>query len=984
MNFEFRDLRGNHECASYRKHNIPLMVSTTEPMKKAAFEKKLIRGLLDGMLKEADIEPLVEAEFETSSMYRSKDQARLKAMDTTAEIKRCYRSIKDNETIYPGYMVNTSPVLKDITVTIDGEDVVARNVKPDLVATYGNTTVAVKLHIGKPKMADGRTLTDDNDKFNKSRYFLMRYAKAYAEDNGAAPGDPIVVTGADWYLAKNTDKRPLVIEAVKDPKDGPHFDKSLFYDEKDKVTGNIRTTLGFYKVGVQEECKIDTEIKDTLKKFVDGLDRDECTKEQCGNCIYDEICHYTQAPQALETEEKAVDLSLVKLSPVQESIKDFNFGYGVVNAGPGSGKTFILCLNACELMLSGAKPEEIILIAFSHSAAQVFRERIEVFNEDIGTGEDISGMKIVTFNEFGNEILQEEFQHFGFARPPRVIQQIERFGIIEHILNTHNKVPDLDYRNFELNMKMAKGPLAVASMVFDKIKRFGFSEFDGEAIANAVNPPRGKKFCSVEAATALAKLYSEYDNYLKERGLIEFADQEMLLLDLLHEDPYYFDKFGFKHVLVDEAQDTSGIQFEILRHLTQSPSFESIMLVGDDSQSIYGFRDADPEGFMSFERRMGLPKGTVQQFYMMDNFRSTPEILDFANRIIENNLTRVDKKVISNKKNGKGVECHGFYSRDDEYNFIVDEIKKRIENGMALEDIAFIASSRTELMQMASRLTEEGINSVLLNPEILKDNSRVQAGLAFSRCIQDPQDTKDILVCLNAIYDGGLFDFSDDEILKMIAVKQEEYQKIHDMPVNEQKKAFFDELSLFGQGDEIYDSFVESLQNQPTLDLTYQYCRDFDLYGDREEKRRECNYPGVVLTTAHSSKGMEWKVVFNTLTKYDEKEIHTERGNRNTKDIEEKRRLLFVSATRAKDELIVTGQYVAFGGYKDAALNIFLEEAFKASGEKWDEEVIKRGIQAKYQKKKEDAAKRRKIEQEKLAELAKADLKNNSDVAKAS
>lgn len=987
MEFSFRDLRGQNECAFRRAHKIDLGEAASVSMQEVVFEKKLIKGILDGAIKLADIQKVVETEIVSSGKYRNDEQAKLKAMDMVAEVKRCVLSIEDQKVNYAqGYAIDTDPQPKDITVPLlDGTEITVKNVRPDLVITFGNATRAILLRTGKPSTEDKKAYTWEDAEMDKRLYFLMRYAKEYAEERGNV-GDGICVTGGQWFLRKPTDRKTLSSKkSVGKRGNSLQFDTNLFYDDEMKDTKNIFGMTAGYTIGVDSMSEADGRMMDILEKFSEGLEREECSKEQCKYCEYDQTCHYTHAPQRLPETPKEIDLSAVHLSKAQEQVERFDTGYAVVNAGPGSGKTFILCLNVCSLLLAGVKPEEILVIAFSRSAANVFQERIQALYDDIGTGEDISGLRIVTFNEFGQGILTEEYQHFGFARPPRVIQQVDRFGIIEKILNANDQIPDLDYRNFSTNEKYCKGPLAVAAKAFQAIKENRYTEFDKDEIVRAVEA----RFCTPEAAEALARLYVEYDAYLKDRGLVEYADQEMMILDLLKEDPYYFDKMGFSHILVDEAQDCSPRQFKILKYLTQSPTFESVMLVGDDSQSIYRFRGADPREFMNFERIMGLPAGTVQQFYMMDNFRSTPEILDFANKIIESNFNRVDKTVIANKPSGAPVVTKGFYSIDDEYKYIADGIKEHLDNGVKPEEIAFIAYNQGELSKMASILADMDIESVMLNPEKFNENSRVLAGLALARCIRDPGDTKDVMTCLNAIYDGDLFAMSDEMIEAAIKERRELYTNIAKMPQPEQKDALFAELELFDEDDEVYQGFLDMLKTQPSLDHVYEYCENFAEFGGDEKTRREANYPGVALTTAHSSKGMEWKVVYNSLSKYDDKDLYRKTGSsdgdieegsfRNCDNAEERRRLLFVSATRAKDELYVTGQFIAYGGNAKPHYNIFLEDAFNAAGETWDTEAMKRQKKAMDAKRKEAKDKRKAEERAKIAEKAKEAIRKAAE-----
>ena len=360
---------------------------------------------------------------------------------------------------------------------------------------------------------------------------------------------------------------------------------------------------------------------------------------------------------------------------------------------------------------------------------------------------------------------------------------------------------------------------------------------------------------------------------------------------------------------------------------------------------------------MNFEKYMGLPEGTVKYFYMVDNFRSTPEIVDFANQIVQKNVWKVVKDIVPSNEHGKPVTVKGFIESQEEYAWIVEKIRETLDNGTAPEQIAFIASTRTELMKMADLLTMEGIPSVLLNPERFKENSRVRAGIALARYFQSfTDDTKDVLICLNALYGGDLLSIPEDKISAMVQVKLEEAKSIKSMPEEQFREEYFKILESFDDDDEIYQGFLDTLKGQPTMAKVFEYCNNFDMYGDRAEKRREHSYPGVVLTTAHSSKGMEWKVVFNSLSKYDTPELHTREAMQNE---EERRRLLFVSATRAREELYITGKYVAYGSAKERHYNMFLKEACDVAGVEFDASKISAEIYARQK------ARREKREEEK-------------------
>ena len=125
-----------------------------------------------------------------------------------------------------------------------------------------------------------------------------------------------------------------------------------------------------------------------------------------------------------------------------------------INAGAGAGKTLVVVLRVISLLMRGVKPEEILLISFTATAAAEMRDRIKVYAEDFGIDTDLSAMRIQTFNAFGNDILKEKFDEFGFPKPPTVIDNIDRSRIISEILDNHDVISGLDYRNYNMEIKL--------------------------------------------------------------------------------------------------------------------------------------------------------------------------------------------------------------------------------------------------------------------------------------------------------------------------------------------------------------------------------------------------------------------------------------------------------------------------------------------------------------------------------------------------
>ena len=540
----------------------------------------------------------------------------------------------------------------------------------------------------------------------------------------------------------------------------------------------------------------------------------------------------------------------------------------------------------------------MMLVTYTNTAAEEMKARIQLYNDDIGPGDDVSDMTVCTFDSFGNNIVREKYEELGFTEPPKVIDDVERSLIIAELLNAH-EVKGLDYRNFTSNMKNCMGALAITKKVFDIIKTERYTISDLDKIKEKLDSYC--RFCTDMALSELVNLYDEFDQRLKDENLLEFADMMGMLYDILSKDPWYLEKFGYKHIIVDEFQDSNQSQIDLIKKLWSCPSAESLMVVGDDAQAIYGFRSTSPEYIQHFEQIMGEP---VEKIDLIENRRSTPEICEFANKIYAKNEHRIPKTMTAIRNHGADVTVKGFVEKIDEQKFVLEEVKSHLSSGTKPEDIAIICATKYELMAMGDLLTKENIPSVMLNPELLCENSRVMATIAMINVLENPQDTKDLLVFTNALIGGGLLELTYEKIREEMTKANAVLEEIRNMPVVKKKDAIVGAISMMDNtDDEVFQSFVNTLKFKSNYQDLVSYCKHFMEYGGTNAVRRTHNYPGVVLTTAHSSKGLEWPVVFNMISKYDTPEINR-RSSISQVLTEERRRLLFVSATRARDEQI--------------------------------------------------------------------------------
>ncbi len=810
------------------------------------------------------------------------------------------------------------------------DDVKINGVAPNFIYVEGRSIHVVKISQGRPNFA--KTSAWDR----KDLYALAQYGRYLI------PSGRTARVVAEYHFLRNAG------------------DKSgSFVAEFDDKSGNIISAS-------QEYSNPQKDLTDWDKKMLEQLTKgeSECSEAECARCAQRHLCAYKHAPLGTAVPMAVKALSELDLTEDQEKAIQFGDGILKINAGPGAGKTVVVCARTASLLASGVQPHEILLITFTESGAKEMRDRIKLYTDDFGLDVDLSQLRILTFNAFGQQIIDAEWQNLGFTRKPALIDDVERYAILAKLLGD-NVIPGIDYRNFRMRTPI-KGALEITKRCFEIIKSYNLSYNESDLKVFYDKLDGDSAFLKNESVEPIFELYNEYYKKLREECLIEFADQENLIFEVLRFDPYYLEDTEIAHIIIDEFQDTSEKQMDFIKNMMDSKHFRSLMVVGDDSQAIFSFRDTTPEFMIHFFEYIGM---NGEEISLVENHRSTPEIVEFANAINRLNVERVDKDIIpSRPSNKKGVRVECFWEKYEEYEYIVEQIKQRIENGVKPEDIAFIASSKPELLEISSMLTEEGIPSILLNPETLLENSRVIAAIALAKWLTEPTATQEAVCYANALTKGALLEMSDEDINKYVSSlpQQEKFNSLH----GDAKRDYFHELlEELDEDDEIYESFIETLKGKLNLKKELEYCVLFEEYGDKVAIRRKKIYSGVVLTTAHSSKGLEWPVVFTSISKFYPKYMATSLNRvKRAKMIEEKRRLVFVSATRARDELIITGQYVAFGSEKEGyTYNPFLMESVRAIGEEFA--PIRRSPEEKKAKKAEHE---RKLAEKKAQKAAEA------------
>ncbi|WP_368370546.1 ATP-dependent helicase [Ruminococcus sp. RTP21484sp1_RTP31023st1_H8_RTP31023_210422] len=746
---------------------------------------------------------------------------------------------------------------------------------------------AVRLFTGKPTVKESSKILDTGISTRLELYVMLKAMEHIAKEE--YPGQQIMLRASYYFLQKERE-------------DDKKYSEEFF----DGKGGNVITLQSY----VDDMSNVDKTFEPQMKEFLKGQ---SVSSEKCKTCRSRVLCEYYDAAEPLTEEERPKPVSLPILSPNQEKAASALEGNVRVIATAGSGKTTAMAYRIMNLLKAGVQPEKIGSFTFTNAGAGEMRDRIKGFCGLAGIDVDFDKMIISTIHSFGDSLLKQYYNLLGYSKPPVLINEIQKTKIIESILSENSPIEALidKYKNFYLDMFRAKGILELMKGYFSSIME-GMSQ---DEFAE-------KTGFDTTTVDSIYNMYMQYDKYKKDACLIEHSDQELGVLKLLRVKPDLFDEVGIEHISVDEYQDTSNVQFSIINEMRKAKCVKTLFIVGDDDQSIYGFRDANVELIKNFFEMIGENGLDVQ---LMENRRSTHNIVDFASTLISYNQNRIEKHPKSTNEEGEPVCVSAFASKEDEQEYIVDVIEDLIKNGRKDNEIAILAPTNAELMVYADMLKKRGIESVSINPEPILENPRVVGAVGLVKFMLNNSEFNGTAY-INARDNGTAITKSDEEIRQEILNLQNEVKNIKNVT------GLFEKFKALDQeeNDEIYQSFLEDINTamedavkQENLHAVCEYVMDFERFGQKQTARKEKAYNGVVLSTMHSSKGKEWPVVFCSVTKMHGRDLKPE-------DIDEKNRLLFVACTRAKKELYISGVAIAFSSAMQGDVeNMFLAECIE-------------------------------------------------------
>ncbi|HBG4158500.1 DUF3553 domain-containing protein [Clostridioides difficile] len=646
-------------------------------------------------------------------------------------------------------------------------------------------------------------------------------------------------------------------------------------------------------------------------------------------------------------------MNLDTLNPAQREAVEKTEGPVLILAGAGSGKTKVLTTRIAYLIEDkGVQAPNILAITFTNKAANEMRERVE---QNIGP--ETKDMWISTFHSCCVRILRKDINKIGYNRSFVIYDSADQVTLVKDCLK-------------ELNLS-------------DKV-------FEPKAVISAISGAKDKlytpkQFKDINMAdnrmVKIADIYALYQDRLKRNSALDFDDLILKTVELFkaNDEVLAYYRSRFRYIMVDEYQDTSKAQYELIKLLARE--HQNICVVGDDDQSIYGWRGADIRNILEFEKDYD----NVHVVKLEQNYRSTQVILDAANKVISNNIERKRKKLWSEKKEGELIKIQLTGSEIEEADFIADSIAQiaRKEN-RPYKDFAVLYRANAQARPVEDALNRSQIPYNIYGGTKFYERKEIKDLLAYLRVIQNPQDDISIKRIINVPRRGiGLRTI--EKIEDRANLKQESiYSVLIDIETNSDistkarasisgfvdiigtlrtikevypvskliekvldTTGYMDELveirnknekDLTGKGEEAQDR-IDNLREFISIALEFESSND-DTYENKDletfltsialtsESNDEEDNDRVSLMTIHTSKGLEFPVVF--LTGMEEGLFPISRAIKSMSDsqIEEERRLCYVGITRAKEELYMslTEKRTLYGKTNVAIASRFMEE----------------------------------------------------------
>ena len=639
-------------------------------------------------------------------------------------------------------------------------------------------------------------------------------------------------------------------------------------------------------------------------------------------------------------------LDLSRLNPEQLAAVKHTEGALLVLAGAGSGKTGVITYRIAHLILNlKVPPDQILAVTFTNKASKEMKERVE----HIVGRKHCKGIVLSTFHSLGVRVLKRDIERLGYKKNFSIYSTADQVGLVRQIVrevNTDNKKYDAE--SIIWRISGAKNKL--------------------------IPPDRFVPSASDDIDMMAALVYPRYQMALKAYNAIDFDDIIMLTAELLQHHPPVLKHWQerFNYIMVDEYQDTNSSQYLLVNLLAAGCG--NLCVVGDDDQSIYGWRGADVGNILDFEKDY---KGCVT-IKLEQNYRSTGNILEAANNLIGNNKVRKEKKLWTASGDGPLIDLCVVQDDEEEATSVVERIQlERFKRDMPYSDFAILYRTNAQSRAFEEQLRFEDIPYVLVGGTQFFERKEVKDTIAYLRVIGNRLDEVALLRIVNfpkrGIGDGTVIRINQWSLEKEVPLfeafgRVAEIEGITDgikekvlgfhQTLLDAAGSFRDEGGLAEKGKALFERLqieaeifrtiddakaarrkvenVEQIINsmaayeervpQATLGgfLEKVSLMDEDRFSGKDKK--DHGKDAITLMSLHSSKGLEFPFVF--LVGMEDEILPHKRAIYEDFTVDEERRLCYVGITRARQQLVMTRTLYRkkYGKLQERIPSRFLEE----------------------------------------------------------
>ncbi len=605
-----------------------------------------------------------------------------------------------------------------------------------------------------------------------------------------------------------------------------------------------------------------------------------------------------------------------ELNPSQYEVVTQADGPCLVLAGAGSGKTRTLIYRVSYLLEKGVRPEEILLVTFTNKAAQEMRNRVELLLKT-----KAKGLWCGTFHHIGNRTLRMYSKHLGLSEDFGILDAEDSRDLVK------NCAKSLDFKSAEARFPK---PAVIHSIL-------SFAVNAKKSVADVIlkNYPYFSQFIR-----EFEKIKILYEDKKRKTNNLDYDDLLIKWIELLQKSAEVRERLTkqFRYCLVDEYQDTNRLQHEIMAIL--SSFHKNILVVGDDAQSIYSFRAADIKNILDFPES----HASTKIFKLETNYRSTKTILKLANESIKNNVHQFPKTLQSVHAEGSMPQFVKVRDTRQEASFVAQRILEFKESGIELPQMAVLFRAHYQAAELEMELAKRGIPYIMRGGVKFFEQAHVKDVLSFLKILLNPVDeiawTRALTLQpgIGAGYAGKIFNLIEKEagnLEKIVApgfgdslpVKVRDglfnFKKIFKNLIKEDLKEhpdiLIEEVLEKGYNKHVLMNFenaqerLEDLRELVNFAHTYKKLKDFladvtlreGFRGESivEEAGEDDPREDLVLSTIHQAKGLEWRAVF--VIRLSEGQFPHAKSMEDSDQLEEERRLFYVAATRAKEELVL-------------------------------------------------------------------------------